>query len=92
MRKQKALLSESCELAKKVRVELEKRLEETEKEKNRLASSVQEKLTELETLKTENDRIHAEQASFSQVSVFLGEEGGFLYTSTVEIEHLDKYY
>lgn len=67
VRKQKASLAESCELAKKVKTELEKRLDETQQEKSRIEANYQEKLNELEALKTENDRVHAEQASLSQV-------------------------
>jgi len=63
-------LAESCELAKKVKIELEKQLEEAQQDKVKLESNYQEKMIELETLKTENERVHAEHASFSQVLLF----------------------
>lgn len=54
-------------MAKKVKIELEKRLDESTQEKNKLETSLQEKLNELESLKTENDKVQAEQISFNQV-------------------------
>lgn len=60
-------MAESFELAKKVKIELEKRLEEINEEKSKLEANFQANLKDLDNLKTENDRIHAEQMSFNQV-------------------------
>lgn len=58
---------ESYELAKKVKEEAEKRLDEAQQEKKKFETNLQEKLAELESLRTENERVQAEQISFTQV-------------------------
>lgn len=60
-------MAESCELAKKVKVELEKRLDEASAEKAKIEHSLKEKSVELEQLKAENEKTNAEQHSHTQV-------------------------
>lgn len=70
VRKQKSLLSEANEHSKQVQKEIEKRLEETEKEKNKLEKNFQEKNNELQALKSEMEISQADKHSTNQVFYF----------------------
>ena len=71
MKKQKASITESFEHARKMKEELEKRLEEAMNEKTKQESSMQEKLNNLQLLKSESEKRHADFISSNQVGTLI---------------------
>jgi huntingtin interacting protein 1 len=66
VRKQKASLAETCEHAKKMQRELEKRLEDEVAEKSKLETSLQSKVSELQAIKSETEKSQSDYLAINR--------------------------
>lgn len=71
VRKQKLSLAEQCEHGNKTRAELQVRMDEAIAEKNKIEESMQDKLNEMQTIRSESEKSQAEILNQSLVSSVL---------------------
>ena len=89
VRKQKLSLAEECEHGSKTRLELQNRLDEAVGDKNKFEASMQERLNELQAMRSDREKLQAENLNQNLVFIEWHMVKGFLRISlVVKVPHV----